>query len=498
MHFLHSSYHHQTLYQIFAIYLRVGMFVAGAGAIFWVAERRYNVVSKFFAEQRTALDLAVFRVAVMALYLQFPLGLGRRFAGLDRALIVPPPGWGVIARWFPRSPGLYEAVTVVFLVTTVLGLIGLWTRFAVPLAVAAGFYVFTVPQLFGKINHNHEMVLFGILLALSPCGDALSVDAWLRRRRGKRVPALMRSARYGLPLNFVMLLMGVIYFFPGAWKVARNGAHWFTAENLGMLISSKLAETGPTWVQVWILHHPALLTVGAFATIVFEVGWIFAVMNRRTRWVAFVVGLGFHSFTRLSMNIGFYEMQACYTALIDWGGVAVFLQKMGVMRIRVPVQRWVRGGVQMVPTGIDRAATIRVAGGAMVVGMVLFGWSGVTSWPLGCYPRFETAKASLLRATFVEAKTVNGQVLQENLTFDRQMENLYSPERWRGMADVECYGNGSPTGHSRALIELWRRTEGVAEIGPATIVCNQYDMGLPGAPLVESTVVGEVDMAGGR
>ena len=31
MHFLHSSYHDQTLYQIFAIYLRVGMFVVGLG-----------------------------------------------------------------------------------------------------------------------------------------------------------------------------------------------------------------------------------------------------------------------------------------------------------------------------------------------------------------------------------------------------------------------------------------------------------------------------------
>ena len=87
----------------------------------------------------------------MAIYLQFPLGLGRRFAGLDGTLIVPPPGWGALARWFPRSTGLYEAVAVVFVVAAVLGLIGLWTRFAVPVAVAAGLYVFTVPQLFGKI-----------------------------------------------------------------------------------------------------------------------------------------------------------------------------------------------------------------------------------------------------------------------------------------------------------------------------------------------------------
>jgi hypothetical protein len=42
--------------------------------------------------------------------------------------------------------------------------------------------VLGLPQCFGKVNHGgHARMLCALALSLSPCGDALSLDALIRR-----------------------------------------------------------------------------------------------------------------------------------------------------------------------------------------------------------------------------------------------------------------------------------------------------------------------------
>ena len=156
-----------------------------AAVTFWLADRRWHLVAKFMAEKRTPLDLAIIRIVLMAWLMQLSLSRVLVFASLDPALVYPPTGWGRLAMLFPRNRHLILGAYVVFLVSAALALIGLWTRVSVPLAAAGAFYLMTIPQLFGKINHGHHLILFAILLAFSPCGDALSVDALHRcdRRR---------------------------------------------------------------------------------------------------------------------------------------------------------------------------------------------------------------------------------------------------------------------------------------------------------------------------
>jgi hypothetical protein len=52
---------------------------------------------------------------------------------------------------------------------------------AVAVAALAGFYVLGISQLGGSVTHNHHLVWLLALLAVSPCGDALSIIVrWAR------------------------------------------------------------------------------------------------------------------------------------------------------------------------------------------------------------------------------------------------------------------------------------------------------------------------------
>ena len=110
------------------------------------------------------------------------------YSRLDRALIVPPLGWAHLAAYVPRNPSLITVLYVLFVAFGALAIVGLCGRLACCVTSAVGFYLLTLPQLFGKINHDHNLVLFGFILAASPCCDTFSVDA---------IRDALRAARHG-------------------------------------------------------------------------------------------------------------------------------------------------------------------------------------------------------------------------------------------------------------------------------------------------------------
>src|SRR5262245_55795545 len=88
------------------------------------------------------------------------------------------------AAWYPELPrDLYVALLWVAVVATVAMTIGLLTR----AATVAAFAIVTYNVFLSTTSvHNNRAYLVIVLaaLAVTPCGRELSVDAWLRRRRG--------------------------------------------------------------------------------------------------------------------------------------------------------------------------------------------------------------------------------------------------------------------------------------------------------------------------
>lgn len=318
--------------------LRVFLLFGTAVVCLFVLERRSKLLSNFWREKSHPLNLAIARIVIMSVLIsRTTLNYLLSYSRLHPALIVPPLGWAHIAAHIPRNPALLTVTYVVFIFFGVLAIVGLYGRLSCLLTSLAGFYLLTIPQLFGKINHDHHLILFGIILAASPCCDTLSLDAIRDARRlalqGTRTQKLRASLDYGQPLKVMMILLGLIYFFPGAWKLCRVGLQWFSADNMRWTIAAKLLELGRfTPFQQWVIAHSYVLVAGAFFTIVFELGFAFSTLSPRTRPFAAVCGIAFHNLTGFLMNIRFVTIQACYVILIDWHRVFVWLAAKRAMK----------------------------------------------------------------------------------------------------------------------------------------------------------------------
>src|SRR6185503_19451812 len=132
-------------------------------------------------------------------------------------------GTGTLDRvlpYVPINPTLAGAASLVFIVACVGAILGLFTRTSAIVAVVTGLYVLGIPQFYGKIDHYHHLLWFGAILAASRCGDALSIDAiragWKRADRGDIEPPAAARA-YHLPIALILVLLGLVYFFPGFW-----------------------------------------------------------------------------------------------------------------------------------------------------------------------------------------------------------------------------------------------------------------------------------------
>lgn len=358
---------------------RLALTWSGLVLLWLLWQRRVAVRARltgYFNEQSGPLTLAVTRVAVFYTLFRFADRLGLpHFSSLPAELQFPPTGLGPVLALLPASPEIAGVLLPVFKVVCLAAMVGFCTRFSAVIATLLALYVLGIPQMFGKVNHCHHLIWFGAILAASPCGDALSVDALLRRWRGRSIPRCA-SRRYALPMRFIWILFGLLYFFPGFWKIWMGGVDWIFSDHLRNQMYH-LWSTHETWRPVIDPSGSRAMTAaGGIATIVFEMGMILLIFTRRTRLVAMVVGLSFHVATALTLNILFAGLLWSYVAWIDWDLVAARLR-------RRPMPEPEKGG--------ERSSLVAVSlvGSLMVGANALMGVTGnVNGWPFACYPRF--------------------------------------------------------------------------------------------------------------
>ena len=314
------------------------------------------LIHRTFWVPTAALNLAVLRIAVFSTLAVVTLqSHAVQFARLPDDLLRAPPQLGSLLVALPRSAGLVTLTLWLLVAACVAAAIGWRARWTAPAAAVLSLYVLGIPQLYGKVDHYHHLVWLAVLLACSPCADQLALDA---RHRDTPPP----SARYGFPLRIAWLLIGFCYFFPGLAKLG-EGRIWLSAANLrGLLDLQQWAAHGGLAVPAWALVP---LAVG---TLVFEIGFVFAVFNRRLRPWFLVAGLLFHFGTFATMNILFWNLWILYVAFIDWSRFAAPIPPADT---RAPMRR------------------TKAASAVLVAGVVLTGLtSSVSAWPFASYPTF--------------------------------------------------------------------------------------------------------------
>jgi hypothetical protein len=347
----------------------------------------------------SALDLAVFRITVFAIVLlSRDVYEAPAWAATADAMRVAPAGLGWIAPLFPLSSTWAWAAVGVLVPSVICSLLGLFTRVATVLATIALAYVLAVPQFAGTVMHTHHLLWFAVVLAASPCGDALSVDAWRRGRAGAPA-APVEAVEYGLPIRVVWVLVGLIFLFPGVWKWS-VGLDWALGGTLRGQLYWKWAEYGSWRPWLRVDEWPGVLEAGGVAVMLFEPLVLMGVLVPRLRPWTVGAALLFHLATALVFRISFSSLWTCYLVFVPWSRV---LARFGVGGTSAgseqarPERRWVPAAV---------------AGGTLVLGAMVSGAAGVWyGFPFACYPTFHTRAPAEIPALELEAH-VDGRLVR--------------------------------------------------------------------------------------
>ena len=223
--------------------------------------------------------------------------------------------------------GVLQALTIAALACAALG----WrTRFSVPLAAAGYLVMAGILRQYAWFYHTGLLPLYLLIaLSLTPCGEGLSLDRWLRVRRGEPVPdAAAATLRYGWPRFFVWTALALPYGFAGLSKLRRGGLDWANADNLkSILLVDTLNPMQFDWgVTLRLLDAPDALFFGiGIATLVGEIGYASVLFSRRARLVFPALTLGKHVGIWLLQNVLFFDLMLLQAVFCDWRAIRLAL-----------------------------------------------------------------------------------------------------------------------------------------------------------------------------
>jgi hypothetical protein len=174
--------------------------------------------------------------------------------------------------------------------------------------------------------HRNPQILFGVdtmmsvlllYLTIGPSGAALSVDRlvarWWRGETGPaRPPAPSVSANVAIRL--LQIHVGIIYLAAGLSKLL--GSAWWNGTALWMVFAN--FEFAPMQFGIYndILRficrnqilQDLVLTGGCYFTLAFEIGYMFLVWHRRTRWVVLSGAILLHGTIGMFMGLKTFSL----------------------------------------------------------------------------------------------------------------------------------------------------------------------------------------------
>jgi hypothetical protein len=353
---------------------------------------------EFFFEPSSAINLALLRVVLFWMLLgTTQSGSAAWYATLPRQLAAYPPGWGWLRGTVPIEASWVAHAETLLGACCVLAILGILTRITVPVAALLAVVVAGLPNFYLKIDHsNHAVVLCALILAASACGDALSLDRLWRARRGEAKPQL--SVAYTIPVRFCWLILGTTYLFPGLWKLWVSGDQWISGLSLMGWMYEKWAQLGNFSPVFRLDEYPRLMSLAGTWTLVFEIGFFFALFHRATRVLGAFCAVVFHVGVMLLMNIVFHPLLPL-VLLLDFPhlpiAVAARLPRRFSQKLE-PVLKTARampGKLVSARTATREAkprsgAPAFVVGGSATLMMIVAGLVPIDSWPIAVYPRF--------------------------------------------------------------------------------------------------------------
>ncbi len=175
-------------------------------------------------------------------------------------------------------------------------------------------YLHANPMPFYGADNIAGNMLF--LLLFAPLGRRLSVDAWLRARRG--LPAPPPSARANAILRLIQVQLAILYFFSGFEKL--RGDLWWSGDAVWVALNNVEFMRTPEAVRDWLARHYVVINALSYGTVVLECAYPFLIWKRAWRpWilasavlmhlgVAVMMGLWYFSGLMMLFNLAFLPL----------------------------------------------------------------------------------------------------------------------------------------------------------------------------------------------
>ena len=193
------------------------------------------------------------------------------------------------------SPFLLWASHLATLVVFVALMVGFFSRWAAVLAflLTVSYAHRAAGSLFGLDQINGFLALY---LMLGPCGDAFSVDQWLRKRKltGTSPPSVSAN----LAVRLMQLHLCLVYMFAGLGKLL--GDSWWEGTALwGAFANYEYQTIDMTWLAAW----PGLVNLMTHVTLIWEVSYVALVWPRLTRPIVLMLSVPLHLGIALCMGM---------------------------------------------------------------------------------------------------------------------------------------------------------------------------------------------------
>jgi hypothetical protein len=211
-----------------------------------------------------------------------------------------------------------------------LALVGLLTNLSLLIFAAGNVFIQAFLYSFGDFHHPQAAMMIALtLLALSPSGGVLSVDQWLRQRRGsggriglETLTGHSTLARW--PIQTIQWIFVLMYLSAVLSKLVFVGPNWLN----GFTLQGHLIRDGLRWdspLALWLAQHHLIVLGLQYMTVLFQGTFALAVIFPKLRWIYVPVGLAFHVGILWTLGAPFYQWMALYVVFIPWSRVLQYV-----------------------------------------------------------------------------------------------------------------------------------------------------------------------------
>ncbi|NER79668.1 MAG: hypothetical protein F6K42_08810 [Leptolyngbya sp. SIO1D8] len=336
-----------------------GFFIClGFAALAWIVSSPWFF--RRFVGETTAESLGAIRIitcatlVIMTLWMEdlpssalLPVEIRRSMGVIDYFYNLP--GFEAFTR-SQVSLQLFEWLTALLLI---FGTIGLKTRWVLPLGAFCYLILGGILRQYTWFYHTGLLPVYLLaVLSFTPCNDGLSVDRWLKQRRGQPVPVADEPAAiYGWSRYACWVILGVSYVQAGLSKIYFSGFYWWNPENLkAKLLSTTLEPIQTNWeVSLQLVNAPSIFfallgIVGLYGEIAYGLVLFF-------RWAQLVMPVlmaAVHVGIWVLQNIVFLDLILIQLIFYDYTTIRRWLSKRNWFSYWLDKQSWL---------SFDRAAS---------------------------------------------------------------------------------------------------------------------------------------------